>query len=117
MTLRVAISIRSTTSWLSSLAVIVRRSGARNASSALNRWPFGRLPEVGKRHRIAPASLTMRRRPFPRSAMSRPRPNRPALPGPIDAEDDGGVRDGPAGDPVGLLPADGNGEPTGDPDG
>src|SRR2546423_9407077 len=70
-------SIRSITWCASSLATIVWPSGARNASSAEKRWPFGRLPGPGNDHRTAFASLTMRSLPLPRSAISRPAPNRP----------------------------------------
>src|SRR5439155_23137000 len=111
-------SIRSMTWWASSFATIVLPSWARKASSAENRWPFGRLPAAGNRQRIRWTSSTTRRRPLPRSAIRSPRPNRPASggveawlgwdggavvgagaepPGPLGVEDEA---DGPPDDPA-----------------
>ena len=67
----VAMSIRTMTSWPSSLATIVLPSGERNASSAEKPWPRGRLLRAGNRHWIVPAGSTIRIRPFWRSAINR----------------------------------------------
>ena len=99
-------SIRSITWWASSLATIVRPSGAMNASSAEKRWPLGRLPATGNRHRTCFASSTIRSRPLPRSAISKPSPNRPAADGGIDGAaetaGDGGTDSAAPTDPEGL---------------
>ena len=91
-------SIRSITSWVSSLATIERPSGLRNASSAANDWLAGTAPTaVGKRHQTFPARSTTSSLALPRSAMRNPPGNAPA-PGAAGAVDARADAD-PAGDP------------------